>query len=222
MAPPEKHMEAINNFLKDHPTISSWGSLGINAALAVVICFILLKLEKKIAKKWFEKHDAINSRFAERLIRFIIIFIGFMWVIMSSEITRSFGNSLFQGTAVLAAIAGFAAKPILSDMFCGFMISSTKPFNIGDRIQLSDGTVGIVKDITIRHVVIMGIDTLKIVIPNSEINSMRITNLSQTSQIRYIHFRFAVGLYTDVELAKRVISKAIKECPLTVPRNNRD
>ena len=147
-------MEAINQFLAEHPTISSWGKLGINLAIAVVICFFLLKLEKKIAKRWVSKFDGINARFTERVIRFVIIFIAAMWVIMSNDITKSFGSSLFQGTAVLAAIAGFAAKPVLSDMLCGFMLSATKPFNIGDRIEMEDGTAGIVQDITIRHVVL--------------------------------------------------------------------
>ena len=138
---------------------------------------------------------------------------------MSSSLTQSFGNSLFQGTAVLAAIAGFAAKPVLSDMFCGFMISTTKPFNIGDRIELDDGTAGIVKDITIRHVVLQGIDTLRIVIPNSEINSKRITNLSHQPGIRSIHFRYVVGLYSKADQAKQVIGEAIRESPYTIPRN---
>jgi small-conductance mechanosensitive channel len=166
------------------------------------------------------KHQDINVRFTERAVRFLIIFIGFMWVIMGSPLTQSFGASLFQGTAVLAAIAGFAAKPILSDMFCGFMISATKPFNIGDRIELEDGTTGIVKDITIRHVVLQGIDTLQFVIPNSEINGIRITNLSRqaTTKNRGIHFKFAVGLNTDVEQAKQVIQEAIRQSPHTVPR----
>ena len=137
----------INGFLNSQSPLSLWARLGINAAVAFVIAFILLKLEKKIAGKWITKYDGINARFAGRVIRSVIIFIAVMWVIMSSSLTQSFGSSLFQGTAVLAAIAGFAAKPILSDMFCGFMISTTKPFNIGDRIELDDGTAGIVKSL---------------------------------------------------------------------------
>ena len=215
-------METINQFLAEHPTISSWGKLGINLAIAVVICFFLLKLEKKIAKRWVSKFDGINARFTERVIRFVIIFIAAMWVIMSNDITKSFGSSLFQGTAVLAAIAGFAAQPILSNMFCGFMISTTKPFNIGDRIELDDGTAGIVKDITIRHVVLQGIDTLKIVIPNSEINNRRITNLSHMTRTRSIHFRFQVGLNTNADDAKRIIREAIEESPHSVPRDGED
>ena len=211
-------MEAINSFLNSQTALSLWTNLGINTAIAFIIAFVLLKLEKKIVGKWIAKYDRINARFAGRAIRFVIIFIATMWVIMSSTLTQSFGSSLFQGTAVLAAVAGFAAKPILSDMFCGFMISTTKPFNIGDRIELDDGTTGIVKDITIRHVVLQGIDTLKIVIPNSEINSKQITNLSHMTDIRSIHFRFTVGLDTRPEQAKQVILDAVRQSPHAVPR----
>ena len=215
-------MEVISKFLKDHPTISTWGSLGLSILVAVIIVFILLKFEKKIAARMIKKFDGINARFTEKLIRFLIIFIATMAVIMGNKITQSFGSSLFQGTAVLAAIAGFAAKPILSDMFCGFMLSTTKPFNIGDRIELDDGTAGIVKDITIRHVVLQGIDTLKIVIPNSEINSRRITNLSHMTRTRSIHFRFQVGLDTNADEAKRIIREAVQESPHSVPREGED
>ena len=215
-------MNTVSNFLKEHEVITEWGYLILYIAIAVVIVLLLLKFEKKIAGKWISKYDGINARFTEKVIRALIIFLAAMWVIMSSRITQSFGSSLFQGTAVLAAIAGFAAKPVLSDMFCGFMLSTTKPFNIGDRIELDDGTAGIVKDITIRHVVLQGIDTLKIVIPNSEINSRRITNLSHMTKTRSIHFRYVVGLNTKADEAKRVIQEAISESPWSLPRVGED
>ena len=107
-------------------------------------------------------------------------------------------------------------------MFCGFMISATKPFNIGDRIELDDGTAGVVKDITIRHVVLQGIDTLKIIIPNSEINSKRITNLSHQTTTRSIHFRFQVGLASNVSLVKEVIKTAVSESPCSIPRTGEE
>ncbi len=213
-------MEAITSFLTSNTLINSLIALGFNAVLAFLVAFVLLKIERKAGKKWIEKHGGINSRFTEKIIRFVIIFIAFLWVIMSSSLTQAFGNSIFQGTTVLAAIAGFAAKPVLSDMFCGFMLSTTKPFNIGDRIELDDGTAGIVKDITIRHVVLQGIDTLKIVIPNSEINSKRITNLSHQPGYRSIHFRFSVGLSSNIEQVKQVIYDAVRQSPRSVPRKD--
>lgn len=212
----------ITKYMQDNPTIAAWINLVVSIIIAVLIVLILLKIERKITRKWIDKHDGINARFTEKVIRCVIIFLAVLWVIMSNSITQSFGSSVFQGTAVLAAIAGFAAKPILSDMFCGFMISTTKPFNIGDRIELDDGTAGIVKDITIRHVVLQGIDTLKIVIPNSEINSRRITNLSHMTKTRSIHFRYVVGLNTKADEAKRVIQEAISESPWSLPRVGED
>ena len=137
-------IESLNEYLKKDQGAAPWISLGISIAIATVAVFILLKVEKKLTRKWLAKHGSINNLYTEKVIRFLIIFIAVLFVIMSSSLTRSFGSSLFQGTAVLAAIAGFAAKPILSDMFCGFMISTTKPFNIGDRIELDNGTSGIV------------------------------------------------------------------------------
>ena len=212
----------ITKYMQDNPTIAAWINLVVSIIIAVLIVLILLKIERKITRKWIDKHDGINARFTEKVIRCVIIFLAVLWVIMSNSLTQSFGSSVFQGTAVLAAIAGFAAKPILSDMFCGFMISTTKPFNIGDRIELDDGTAGIVKDITIRHVVLQGIDTLKIVIPNSEINSRRITNLSHMTKTRSIHFRYVVGLNTKADEAKRVIQEAVSESPWSLPRVGED
>ena len=215
-------IESLNDYLKKDQGAAPWISLGISIAIATLVVFILLKVEKKITRKWLMKHGSINNLYTEKVIRFLIIFVAVLFVIMSNSLTRSFGSSLFQGTAVLAAIAGFAAKPILSDMFCGFMISTTKPFNIGDRIELDNGTSGIVKDITIRHVVLQGIDTLKIVIPNSEINSRSITNLSHETKVRSIHFKFTVGLNSNTDQVKRIIQDAIRDSEYTVPRDGED
>ena len=215
-------IDTINDYLKKDQGAAAWINLGISIAIAAVVVFVLLKIEKKLTRRWLAKHRDINNLYAEKVIRFLIIFIAVLFVIMSSSLTRSFGTSLFQGTAVLAAIAGFAAKPILSDMFCGFMISTTKPFNIGDRIELDNGTSGIVKDMTIRHVVLQGIDTLKIVIPNSEINTKTIVNLSHQTKVRSIHFKFTVGLNSNTDQVKRIIQEAIRESEYTVPRDGED
>ena len=201
---------------------NDWANLAVNLAVTTLVAFILLKAEKRLANKWSVKHDDINSRYVQRIIRFLIIFIAGLWVLMTSSLTKSFGGSLFQGTAVIAAIAGFAAKPILSDLFCGIMISSTKPFNIGDRIELNDGTAGIVKDITIRHVVLQGIDTLKIIVPNSMINEKMITNLSHQTKTRSIHFKFSVGLNSNIDQVKKIIQEAVRESRYSVPRNGKD
>ena len=180
------------------------------SAIAIVIAFILLKIEKRFfAKKIAGKKD-IKLRFTQGVVRGMIIIIAVIWVLMSSSVTASFGTVLFQGTTLLAAVVGLAAQATIADLFAGFMISINKPFEIGDRIEMDNGVKGIILDITPRHVVIRGMDTIDYIIPNSKVNAAIITNMSHNTRIRSINFRFSIAYGTDVEKAMEVILQIIQ------------
>ena len=212
-------MREIISFLNNHSTISQVVKLVLIAVAATVIAVFLLKMERKLSRKIEEKHEK-RYHFLGSFIRLVIIFLAVLWVVMSSEITRPLGQMLFQGSAILSAVVGFAAQPVLADMICGMMIHSHKPFVLGDRIELEDGTAGIVKDMTIRHVVISTLDTTKVVIPNSRINGMKITNMSYHMHCRSFSLRIGVAYPTDPELAEKVIGKAVEDSPYTIPGKN--
>ena len=210
-------MNGILEFLKNHPTFRDSLKLVGAAILAIAVVTVLLKLEKKASKRVRLTRNNINLRFVENFVRFVIIFLAVEWVVMSSPITQSFGRILFQGTTVIAAIAGFAAQPVIADLICGLMLSAARPFNIGDRIELEDGTAGIVKDITLRHVTLQDIDTVVRIIPNSKLNGMKLVNMSLSSGLRSVHLRFNVSYDTDVKRAMAVIRQAGEDSPMTVP-----
>ena len=210
-------MTAVTTFLNAHPTIFATLKLILMTLLTVVAVTLILRLEKKLSRRLMEKRGSINMRFVESVARFIVIFLAVQWVVMSSPITQSFGRVLFQGTTVIAAIAGFAAQPVIADLICGLMISAAKPFDIGDRIELEDGTAGIVKDITLRHVTLQDIDTVVRVIPNSKLNSMKIANMSVGTPYRSVHMRFNVAYTADVDQAVQVIARAVEESEYSVP-----
>ena len=209
-------MSALTDFIEAHPMIWETLKLLFTAAVTFAVVYLALRLEKKASKKLFGRRNTINLRFVENIARFIVIFLAVQWVVMSSSITQSFGRVLFQGTTVIAAIAGFAAQPVIADMICGLMLSATKPFDIGDRIELEDGTSGIVKDISLRHVTLRDIDTVVRIIPNSRLNGMKITNMSWHTRTRSAHMRFHVAYDTDIERAMAVIGGAVAESPYTV------
>ena len=210
-------MTAVADFFKAHPMLWETLKLLLTSVAAFIAVTLALRLEKRASDKLIGKRNNINVRFVENVVRFVVIFLAVQWVVMSSSITQSFGRILFQGTTVIAAIAGFAAQPVIADMICGLMLSATKPFDIGDRIELEDGTAGIVKDITLRHVTLQCIDTVVMVVPNSRLNGMKITNLSFHRKARGIRMRFHVSYDTNVDRAMAVISAAVRESPHTVP-----
>ena len=103
----------IESFLNQYPIIWQAIKLVITAAAAFVLVVVVLRLEKKAMKKLLSKKDTINVRFVESIVRFLLILLTVEWVIMSSPLTQSLGRVLFQGTAILGAIAGFAAQPVI-------------------------------------------------------------------------------------------------------------
>ncbi len=210
-------MTELISKLRANPAVWEALTLVLLVVGAAIVVFVALRLERKVARKVLARNNTINLRFVESVVRFVIIFVAVLWVVMSSKVTEPLGRVVFQGTAIIGAIAGFAAQPVISDLICGVMISSAKPFDLGDRIELDNGTAGIVKDITLRHVVIQTIDTVKVVIPNSKLNGMLITNLSYHTTIRSIHFRFNVSYDTDPTQAMAVIRKAVEESPYSIP-----
>lgn len=225
----EQSKEAINKLeeiLETVKSIGSWyeslGTAGkiieliLTTLVAALIVMIILRILSHVFKKFLKSKKNIQLRFLVNIIRIAVVVIGVIWVLTSCEATASVGKMLFQGTAIIGAVIGLAAQPIIKDLFCGLMISIGKPFEIGDRIELENGMAGIVMDITMRHVVLRKIDTVDIIIPNSKLNDMGILNMSHGTRIRSVHFNFPIAYTSDVEKAMEVIKNVVIECPYSV------
>ena len=143
----------------------------IYTAIAAILTTIVLAVYNRFVKRALKKKNNIQIRFTQNIIRTLIILIAVIWVLVSSTATTDIGKVLFQGTAIIGAVVGLAAQPVIGDLFSGIALSFNRPFEIGDRIELDNGIRGVVMDITIRHVVIRTIDTIDVIVPNSKINA---------------------------------------------------
>lgn len=188
--------------------------------IAVIVAWALTLVNKHIFKKIQQKKNGLHVPFFQRITSILIFATVIILTVSAFDGASSLWKTMLGGTAILSAVLAFAAQDVIKDILAGLMLSINRPFEIGDRIALEDGTAGVVEDMTMRHVVLISIDTLRLVIPNSKINEMKITNFSFHSAIRSVNFKFSIGYDSDVELAKQVIFNAIKESKLTVPRPN--
>ena len=200
--------------------INDWKSavnLGIIIVVAIAVMVLLIYINRKCFQKLKKKHRNLHLQLLEKLINILIVIIVGLLAFSALGGTRNVWQTLLGGTAVLSAVAAFAAQDVIRDMLAGLMISIYKPFDIGDRIELEDGTTGIVKNMTMRHVVINTIDTIKEVIPNSKLNVMQIKNYSFKADCRSVNFVFPVGYGSDPEQVKQVIAEAVNASEYSVP-----
>lgn len=179
-----------------------WGATGINKYAFT-----------RIKKKQKGMHLAFFERFSSLIIVVAILLIS----VSAFNGFDSVWHTMLGGTAIISAVVAFVAQDIIKDILAGLMISIHKPFEIGDRIVLENGTAGIVEDLTMRHVVLDGFDTIKYVIPNSKMNNQQVTNFGHHRDLQSAEFEFRVALHSDVGLVKKVIDDTVRKSKYTSP-----
>ncbi len=115
-------------------------------------------------------------------------------------------TSAFISAGVLSVILGLAARATLAGMIAGFVLLFSRPFEVGDWIEVNDRT-GIVTDVTIFNTKIQTFRDEHVMIPNDEITSSQVTNFSKNNQLR-VEIAVGVDYETDLERARSVLESA--------------
>lgn len=211
----------IKSLFDTTTTLGQIVELIIYAVIAAVVTTVILHIYGKFVKNRLKAKNNLTIRFTQNIIRVAIILIAVIWVLVSSTATTDIGKVLFQGTAILGAVFGLAAQPVLGDFFSGIAITLNRPFEIGDWIELENGTAGVVADITPRHVVLRSLGTVEIIVPNSKINALMIKDTS-FKKLRSTKMEFNVAYGTDTDKASEIIKNAVIASELTVPAKDED
>jgi len=106
-----------------------------------------------------------------------------------------------------------AAKDTFANMISGVIILFDRPFLVGDRVELSDGTFGDVVDIGLRSTKILSFDNTIHIIPNAEISNQRITNHSYPDAKLKVALNIGVAYGSDMEKVKSVLEDILRAHP---------
>ncbi|EFW90961.1 hypothetical protein ZOD2009_17483 [Haladaptatus paucihalophilus DX253] len=129
------------------------------------------------------------------------------------------------GAGFLGIIIGLAANETLSALIAGFTLMFSRPFEIGDWIQvpLENGgeTDGIVTDITLFSTRIETFSGKYVVLPNDLVTSNTLVNFGRKGRLR-IEVEVGIDYDADPKRGVDVAKRAMKEVDevLNVPRPN--
>jgi MscS family membrane protein len=102
-----------------------------------------------------------------------------------------------------------ALNSSLSNVFSGIQLILDRSVNVGDKVQLESGEVGVVLDIGLRTTVIQTYDNEVISVPNSQLAAARIKNYTKPDATIRVSVNFGVVYGSDVAEVKRVVLDAI-------------
>ncbi|MWV64696.1 mechanosensitive ion channel [Halorubrum sp. JWXQ-INN 858] len=126
-----------------------------------------------------------------------------------------FTDVLLIGT-VLSAVIGIILAPLIGNFINGVFILADQPFEIGDMIELEDGTQGFVDDITIRYTKIFTLDNTFLVVPNGNMRDRDVTNYSAEDERTRRTLDLLVTYECDVAEARRIMERAARNCKAVI------
>ncbi|GAB3683591.1 mechanosensitive ion channel family protein [Salinisphaera aquimarina] len=105
-----------------------------------------------------------QARFISRGLSVLIAIIGVAAALMTFPSIRQLGTSLLASAGIGGLILGFAARPVIGNLFAGLQIALSQPFRIEDVLKV-EGNWCWVEDITTTYVVLRAWDMRRIIVP---------------------------------------------------------
>lgn len=165
---------------------------------------ILLILVKKAVRK-----SHINKNLHTFLISLFRI-LTLTTILMSAAATVGVSvNSFLVIFSALGLAVSLALQDILSNLAGGLILLLSKPFSIGDWIQISD-VVGVVEATDILYTKILTFENRVVFLPNGTISTSTIQNYTMQNTRRLV-LDFDIVPDCSIELVKKILIGAVKK-----------
>lgn len=170
-----------------------------------LVCCLLIKLLMRATSRILERsrldkrlHTAIRSA-----VKAVLVFVA---VIVLAEAIGINTSSLLAILSVAGLAVSLSIQDSLSNLASAIMILTAKPFKIGDFIEVK-GKSGTVEQTGIIYTTILTPDNQRIHIPNSQITSNEITNLTAVGR-RRVEINISASYDAPVEAVKAALLQA--------------
>ena len=179
----------------------------VKPVLILLVCKILIGVVMKVLDGLFGKTnlDKGIQSFTKHAVKIAL------WAITLIMVAGAFGVDTASLVAVLgvASLAlSLAVQGIFTNVFSGIVILVTKPFNIGDYIEVC-GVAGTVTDMGLMRTTLNTPDNKVELVPNGDINASRITNYS-TEEYRRVDMAFTASYDDETEDVKKAILEVLE------------
>ena len=149
-----------------------------------------------------------SSSIISNIVIIIIYCIGLLIILQSQGISIT---PVLTALGVGGLAVALALQPTLSNLFAGLQIISSGNFNRGDFVKLASGEDGFIEDITWRSTTIKGLSDHIIIVPNSKMADMIVTNFNLPQTELSFSVEVSVSYESDLNHVENVTKQVIKE-----------
>ncbi len=206
-------MEAVSdvkNNVSETLTIAT-EIVSFTKVLTIVVVLILVWGFNKLLNWFFSNLVKNFNRYRLKILRIQPMVNVLIWILaIYTLILTLFKPSAETVYALMGSSAlalGFAMQDILKNVFGGLLIIIDRPFQIGDKIDVS-GKYGEVVKIGIRSTIINTADDILITVPNGSIISTGISNANSGALDCMVVIKLWLPINIDVEKVRKIAHEA--------------
>lgn len=187
--------------------------LALKAFIVALTVFWLASLISRKSRNYIEKNRRIQSNTKGIIIKFIdiLVYTGVIIILL-----KTFGVDMTAFAVVGGAIGvgiGFGLQKIASNFISGIILLFEKSIEIGDLIELENGTTGKIKHFSGRYTLIEGFDGKEIFLPNEDLITGRVTNWTHSNTHARVEVNLNVAHGSDLKKVKEIMISCAKQHP---------
>lgn len=188
--------------------VGEWTPKILGAVVAIIVGLWIIGLLSRLIRRALGK-----SKVDETLKPFIVTMINFaLKVVLFIGIAEMLGMGVTSFAAILVGVGaaiGGAFNGSLGNIASGVMLLVFRPFKVNDLIELPDGTLGFVKEISLFVTIMETFQNKTEIVPNSAITADKITNYSTIGNLR-VDMPFGIRYGADIQKAKEIVLNELK------------
>jgi small-conductance mechanosensitive channel len=166
----------IAQFLITATASTNWVTVGITLVLTVVVAFLVERLFRRKSARLTEAtlHGDISPQMGTRLQflhRFtiaLIIAVGLAFAALQLAGIKTLAQAFLTTSAVMAVVAGFAARQTLGNLVAGIMLVIAQPLRVGDWVTF-ETYYGVVEELSLTYTRLRTPGEGNIMIPNDKL-----------------------------------------------------
>ncbi|NNF15513.1 MAG: mechanosensitive ion channel [Gammaproteobacteria bacterium] len=195
---------------KLYNALLAWGPKVVAALAILIVGYLAAKLATALLARGMRK-----AKTDETLVRFIR---SIIYVLLLAFVAIAVLGKLGIDTTSLAAIfaaaglaIGLALQGSLGNFASGVMLIANRPFKVGDLVSIA-GVTGVVEQINVFATELNTADNKRLIVPNGEITSSVITNLTGNNR-RRLDLVFGIGYADDMDKAHAILERVVTNHP---------
>ena len=192
---------------------------GVFGALMLVVLFmaaswIIGTALKRIRGRQRLGQGAAALYITEKVLSYGLVVFGLVAGLSSLGIDLS-SVAVFAGG--LGVGIGLGLQGIIKEFVSGLTLIFDRAIQIGDYVEMHDGTRGVVQEIGPRATRVRNNDNVYLLIPNSKLIENTMINWTRRGETRRIHVPFQVAIGADKEKVRECVIAAARDVPFTLP-----